>query len=209
VNGPAEVTTGVRRVLSRPAVYSAFQNMLGAERSRARICADHVRARPGDVIVDVGCGPAEILDHIDEGVVYHGFDLSEDYIAAARDRFGHRATFHCIDVNDLPSGAIPPCQVAIAIGLLHHLDDDAATGLIASLHARLAPGGRLITVDPAYWPAQPRAARALISRDRGQQVRTGEAYRALARSAFDDVELTRRDDLLRIPYSHAVLECVR
>ena len=196
-------------MLSHPAVYGAVQDLLGAERSRARLCADHLRVRPGDVVVDVGCGPAQILDHLPREIAYHGFDLSPAYIAAARARYGDRGSFHCADVGDLAATPLPPCNVAFAIGLLHHLDDRDARALLARLHDRLAPGGRLVTVDPAYWPGQSRIARSIIRRDRGQHVRTGPGYRALVEGVFPRVALVRRDDLLRIPYSHAILECTR
>jgi hypothetical protein len=58
-------------------------------------------------------------------------------------------------------------------------------------------------------PGQSRAARFLISKDRGQNVRSGEGYRDLALSRFDRVELIRRDDMLNIPYTHAILECTK
>jgi hypothetical protein len=99
--------------------------------------------------------------------------------------------------------------VAIAIGLLHHLDDEGARRLIANLHERLAPSGRLITFDCAYWPDQSPAARFLINKDRGQNVRNGDAYRDLAAPLFSHVELIRRDDLLNVPYTHAILECTK
>jgi SAM-dependent methyltransferase len=206
----AEITRGARAILSMPTVYSAFQNLLGARRVRRILCLDYIRARPGDVMVDVGCGPAEILEYIDTSSVrYIGFDLSQPYVDAARAAYGARATFHCADITRAPRDVIPPCQVAIAIGLLHHLDDDGAGRLISHLHERLAPGGRLVTFDPAYWPDQARVARFMISKDRGQNVRNGEAYRELAAPYFSRVKLKRRDDLLVIPYTHAILECTK
>jgi SAM-dependent methyltransferase len=205
----AQITDGIRSILSAPAVYNAFQNVLGARRVRKELCATYIRATPGDVLVDVGCGPAEILEYIDRGVEYYGFDLSQSYIDAASKQYGNRGHFRCADITLTPPDAIPPCQVAIAIGLLHHLDDDGAKRLIKHLHDRLAPGGRLVTFDCAYWPDQTRAARFMISKDRGQNVREGEGYRDLARSCFDKVELIRRDDLLNIPYTHAILECTK
>ncbi|WP_242109655.1 class I SAM-dependent methyltransferase [Luteimonas aquatica] len=205
----AQVTSGLRSVLSSPGVYSAFQTLVGATRLRKAICAEYIRANAGDILVDVGCGPAEILDHLDPSIRYHGFDLSQAYIDTAREQYGDRGQFHCADITQIADDAIPPCQVALALGLLHHLDDDGARGLIAHLYKRLAPGGRLITLDGGYWPSQSRAARWLISKDRGQNVRPGEAYRDLAAASFDRVELIRRDDLLNIPYSHAILVCTK
>lgn len=205
----AQITGGIRSILSLPAAYSAFQNLLGARRVRREICATYIKARPGDVLVDVGCGPAEILAYIDDGVRYYGFDLSPTYIDAALKQYGDRGHFRCADITLIPAGEIPPCQVAIAIGLLHHLDDEGARRLIACLHDRLASGGRLVTFDPAYWPDQHRAARFMISKDRGQNVRWGEQYRELATPIFANVQVVRRDDLLNIPYSHAILECTK
>lgn len=204
----AQITSGIRSVLSHPAAYSTFQNLLGARRVRRALCDQYIRAKAGDVLVDVGCGPAEILEHIDRGVQYYGFDLSSSYIDEAAARYGQRATFHCADITLIPADDIPPCQIAIAIGLLHHLDDAGATALIDHLHARLVPDGRLVTIDPAYWPNQSRFASFIIGKDRGQNVRRGEDYGALA-SRFAHVEVIRRDDLLNIPYSHAIMVCTK
>lgn len=205
----AQITKGIRRILSMPTAYSAFQNLIGAKRGRRILCQEYIRARPGDVMVDVGCGPAALLESIDPSVRYFGFDLSQPYIDAAQAAYGDRGTFRCADITQLPVDDIPPCQVATAIGLLHHLDDEGATRLLKNLHERLAPGGRLITFDGGYWPDQSRAARYLISKDRGQNVRAGDDYRALAAPIFARVELIRRDDMLNIPYTHAILECTK
>ncbi len=205
----AEITRGIRSILSRPDAYSILQNLLGARRVRKILCQQYIRAQPGDVLVDVGCGPSEILEHLDPDIQYIGFDLSQPYIDAAKATYGGRGAFHCADITKVGAGVIPPCQVAIAIGLLHHLDDAGARHLISNLHQRLAPGGRLITFDPAYWAGQARAARFMISKDRGQNVRDGDAYGELATPFFDKVELHRRDDLLNIPYTHAIMECTK
>lgn len=205
----AQITSGLRRILSIPQVYDLFQELVGATRSRRKVCSEHFRVRPGDRIVDVGCGTAQILAFFPRDIHYRGFDLDPGYIEAAQARYGDRAAFACADITTLPADAIPPCDLAIAFGVLHHLDDDGARALLANLYDRLAPGGRLVTIDPAFDPAQSALARALISRDRGQNVRDGEGYRALAPTAFAERRLTVRGDLLRIPYTHAVLECTK
>lgn len=205
----AQITSGLRSILSNPLIYDSFQNLLGARRHRRLICSDYIKARPSSIIVDVGCGTAMILDDLPKSITYYGFDLSQAYIDAATQRYGGRGQFSRKDITQLADNELPPCDVVIAIGLLHHLDDKDAAGLITSLHRRLAVGGRLITVDPAYWEPQSAIARFLISRDRGQNVRTGEAYKALVPNLYSRVNLFRRDNLLTIPYSHAVLECTK
>src|SRR5205823_7002829 len=94
-----------------------------------------------------------------------------------------------------------------ATGVLHHLDDKEAIDLFQVARAALKPGGKLITFDGCFCEGQSRIARYLLERDRGKFVRTAEAYVALARKAFENVEVTLRHDLLRLPYSHIIMKC--
>lgn len=205
----SQVTTGIRRILSNPVVYDAFQALVGADAARTRISAEYFRAAPGMVVVDVGCGTAETLKFLPAGVHYYGFDLAAPYIETARERFGDAGTFRCADVTLIGPDELPECNLAISFGVLHHLDDDGARNLLSHLHSRLAVGGRLVTIDPAFDSAQSRLARAVIRRDRGQNVRTAQEYLSLMPHAFDRREVTLRHDLLRIPYTHAIVECTK
>lgn len=204
-----QVTSGIRRVLSHSCVYDAFQALVGGASARRRICTEIFRAKAGTTIVDVGCGTAEILDFLPPGVRYFGYDIAQSYIDAATARFGERGSFRCHDVTLIGPDEIPPCDLAIAFGVLHHLTDDDARELLENLYDRLAPGGRLVTIDPALEDGQAWLARALIKRDRGQNVRSSPDYLALAPQRFHDRKLTVRHDLLRIPYTHAIVECAK
>ena len=94
------------------------------------------------------------------------------------------------------------------MGLLHHLSDEEALGTLHLAHDSLKPNGRLITIDPALGvEGQPRVARWLIERDRGQNVREPEHYLRLARSVFGKVDVEIRHDRLNVPYTHFIMKC--
>ncbi len=197
----------LRLLLGFPVVYSVFRRIIGSDAARMRYVATFIRAKPMDRVLDIGCGPGDMLHYLPP-VHYVGFDASEAYIARARRRFGHRGQFCCGLVN---SGTIlepHSFDIALAHGVLHHLDDGDASALFALAQAALRPGGRLITFDGCYAPNQSPLARWFVSRDRGRYVREVEEYRRLASSAFDRVQVTVRQDLLRIPYTHIIMECV-
>lgn len=204
-----QITTGVRSILSLPSAYSMTQNLVGAEHARAILARQYVRSESGQQLLDIGCGTAQILPHLPAGVRYVGVDLSQPYISAARRIHGERGEFHCVDVSSIEGGMFREFDIAMANGLLHHLDDDQARDMFTIAHAALRKGGRLITFDGCFAPHQSAAARFIIARDRGRNVRTAEQYVALARDVFDEVSVAVRDDLLRIPYTHAILECLR
>lgn len=204
----AERTTGLTRVLAWARAYELLQVFVGSNDSHRRFVAEHVRPGSGARLLDVGCGPGHILRALPTDVHYVGVDASADYIEAARRDWGHRAEFHCARADELDLGG-RRFDVVVAMGLLHHLDDAECAALIGFAQASLDPGGRLVTIDPTFAPGQARVARWLIGRDRGEHVRDTEGYQRLAGSTFPEVRAVTRDDLLRVPYTHAVLECSR
>ena len=206
----SQVTHGIRSILSHPAFYDLTQNILGAGRSRRKLVREYIRAKPDDQLLDIGCGTAELLPHLPEGLDYLGFDLSQPYIDAARKRYGDRGRFECMDIANFDDEAIKGgADIVLAIGILHHLDDDLAKALIATAWNKLKPSGRLITIDGTLTDDQSRVARTLILRDRGQNIRQPQEYRALASTVFASVQMTVRQDMLFVPYTHCILECTR
>jgi SAM-dependent methyltransferase len=195
-----------RAILSSPRAFRSFKQILFPARQQRRFVDRHIRAAEGDRVLDIGCGVADILDWLPE-VEYHGFDLSEAYIEAARSRYGSRGHFTCAAVSEMSLGELAGrCNIVIASGMIHHLDDEDALRLMQSAFAALEPGGRLVTFDGCFFEGQRPIARWLISRDRGEHVRALSDYVQLAERVFPEVESELYSDLLRIPYDHLVLE---
>lgn len=195
-----------RAILSSPRAFRWFKRILFPDRQQRCFVDRHIRAVDGDRVLDIGCGVADVLDWLPE-VDYHGFDLSEAYIEAARSRYGSRGHFTCAAVSKMSLGDLAGrCDVVIASGMLHHLDDEDALRLMRTAVTALRPGGRLVTFDGCFFEGQRPMARWLISLDRGEHVRASSDYLRLAERVFPEVESLVYSNLLRIPYDHLVLE---
>ncbi len=205
----AHTTSGLYALFSLPRFYSLYQSLVGGLAGRERVIREIVRPKPGDRILDIGCGPGDVVGFLPEGVEYVGFDQSETYIQAARKRFGHRATFHCERIAEKTLAEQGCFDMVLTFGVLQSLDDPEAEQLFHLASQALKPGGRLIVLDNCYVPDQSRVARWLISMERGRNVRDQEAYLRLARTAFSDVTATIYHDLFRVPYTIVILECRR
>lgn len=195
----------LRAKLSHPLVYNGYQRLLGGRRFHQRIVAEHLRPMPGWSLLDLGCGTGEILLHLPAGVRYLGVDSSARYIEYARTHHGQGGRFLLRPVGAALTRELGRFNLVLACGLLHHLADHQARDLFALARTVLTDRGRLVTVDPCYVPDQARLARLAISRDRGRNVRTPAQYQELA-STFSRLTVQVRHDLLRIPFTHLVME---
>lgn len=194
----AQITTGLRSLLTHPWVYKALQTAVGAGRFRRYFVDHYVRPRAGERILDIGCGPGEIVPYLPEDVEYVGYDISREYIEWARRRFPGRGEFYALPFGQSELPRHRPFDTAIVIAVLHHLDDDEARNLLALLKRAVRPGGRVITADPVSIEGQNPIAQMMVDWDRGQNIRYSDQYAALATPIFDHVD-AEVIDMGRIP----------
>jgi SAM-dependent methyltransferase len=160
-----------------------------------------VRAEAGMKVLDVGCGPADILAHL-PAVDYTGIDLNEKHIAFAQGRYGDRGRFIVGSASDDLNQQDGTFDIVNVSGLLHHLRDSECRILFTSLEKLLKPGGRVVTIDNVWLPQQRFIARTLIGMDSGLNVRTPEQYLHLLDKCDFEVESRIYQDLSRVPYDH-------
>jgi SAM-dependent methyltransferase len=192
---------GIKDLLAFVPIYVALQRSLGAHRLRYR-CIEELALQPGDCVLDVGCGPAYYVGRLPQGVRYYGFDTSARYIEYARRRFGGaNAEFRCEVFSERHLAELPPVKAVMLLGLLHHMSDDDSRRILSLTGRALAPGGRVISVDTCFEPAQGRLSRWMSENDRGEFVRTPEQYVWLARRSFGEVDGQVVSGATRIPSS--------
>jgi SAM-dependent methyltransferase len=182
----------------------------GGGRRQATLVRDYLRPTAGMRILDIGCGPGQMLRLMPQAD-YVGYDLNPVYVEAARRRFGDRAEFHCADATraDMNGGRF---DAVIANGLLHHLDDEGVDRLMEAAAAAIHPEGRVLTSDPTHLDGSSRLARWLIRHDRGRDIRRPEGYAELGRRQFAKVSVSVENQRMLPPlvpwrYPFAVMEC--
>jgi len=199
--------SGLLRCLKVPFLYDLFQGVVGANALRRRIIRNHVRPRSGDKVIDIGCGPARVLQSLPD-VEYLGLDIDPGYIAFARRTYGDKGTFVVGDTRSLRGDLrFKDADIVIAVSVLHHLDDEEAADCIRFAYDSLKRGGRLICHDACWVPNQGALSRYIMSTDRGRNIRTEQQYRQLAGKIFRNVHGWVDTKPMRIPYVTILLEC--
>ncbi len=200
-----QITTGIRSILSNPTMYEAVQRIMGAHSLRKYIVEQYVTPHKVERILDIGCGPADILSYLPD-IEYYGFDISEQYINEAKSKYGNRGVFSSEYLTSSDLDILPKFDMVILIGVLHHLDDADAANIIGLAHKALGAGGRLVTIDGCLVDGQNPIARKLIQLDRGQNIREEEGYYQLVKSTFKNIDVSIKHRAW-IPYTYCFMEC--
>lgn len=137
---------------------------------RRQLVHQALGARPGERILDIGCGPgfyvAELADLVGAGGAVVGIDPSADMLRLATKRCEGDAnvTFHEGPATSLPMSDAS-FDAALSVQVLEFVED--VDGALAEMHRILRPGGRLVVWDVDWstvsWHSAdaPRMARVL------------------------------------------------
>jgi 2-polyprenyl-3-methyl-5-hydroxy-6-metoxy-1,4-benzoquinol methylase len=113
---------------------------------RREECATIIRwldARPGERILDIGCGDGAYDNRIArKGAIVTGVDIHEDRLAAARRWFpGDRTSFHFMDAGrlDFPEASF---DKVLSLCVMEHLADDEL--VMRNVARTLKPGGLFV-----------------------------------------------------------------
>ena len=201
---------GLHRIFENSRVYAAFQNGLVRTGTWERLQPRFLAAitTPGARVLDIGCGPATFLSNFPSFPPdqYTGLDPNPAYIDTAKAVFP-QADLHVGTTSTVAEAISGTFDLAVAFGVLHHVDDAEAIRIAEFARDRLCPGGTFFALDPVFVPGQHPIARRLAASDRGQHVRDLDGYRELVAGVFGASAVTADalSGLLRVPYNHSAI----
>jgi len=119
--------------------------------------------RPGNRLLDVGCGRGHVLALLRERfprVSLFGIDLSRDMVRRARRRSSADVSIHRGDSRHLPYRS-EAFDVVISLASIKHWPDQA--GGVREMHRVLKPGGRILLLEADRLSSR-RASREFVRR---------------------------------------------
>jgi ubiquinone/menaquinone biosynthesis C-methylase UbiE len=121
---------------------------IGDARRRRAIVRSALAARPGERVLDVGCGPgfycAELLEDVGPSGTVVGVDGSAAMLGLAAARCGAGVDLHEADATSLPVDDAS-FDAVLSVQVQEYVPD--ITAALAELHRALRPGGRALVFD--------------------------------------------------------------
>lgn len=207
-----EDNSGLKRLLTNSRMYEFFQEyLLGGKEARKWLATRFWKLKGNESVIDIGCGPGLVLGCLPPEVDYLGIDISESYIRTARKRYSSRGTFFqgtALELINHDASRFGSADLVMCNGLLHHLSDEEAIEVLELSTRLLKPGGRLFCLEAVFLTRQTRLSEWFVARDRGRYVRSERQWKDLIRQVFPSYSTSIITGLIRIPYSHIVIECL-
>jgi ubiquinone/menaquinone biosynthesis C-methylase UbiE len=125
---------------------------LGKARALRKMTVEQALIKPGDSVLDVGCGTGEVTwlakTRAKEGKAY-GIDPAPEMIAVARSKAARKkldVDFRVGVIEALPF-ADSSIDVVTSSLMMHHLPEELKVRGLAEIYRVLKPGGRLLIAD--------------------------------------------------------------
>lgn len=125
--------------------YHSWETLEQAQQNKADFILDLINPKPGEKILELGCGWGAMLQRIYEATGdkdnLFGYTLSKEQIAYIKENHGFNVTFTNFITSSYPKEAFDKIY---SIGAWEHVRPHEIPGLLSKLYNALKPGGKLV-----------------------------------------------------------------
>ena len=191
--------------INSPLVYRIIQYIMSGTSFRNSIIKKNIK-KSNLKILDIGCGPAQILEQIPR-CDYYGYDIDQRSIQYAKKKYRKKNYhFYCKKFNKTEIKKLPKFDFVIFFGILHHLSNKEADKMLTLCKRIMKKNSKLLTEDPILVEKQNIIAKFLIEKDRGINVRQKKEYINLLKKHFKKIK-NKVTHQFFIPYTWFTTVC--
>ena len=173
--------------INNPLIYKIIQGVMSGTSFRNGIIKKNI-TKNNLKILDIGCGPAQILEHIPK-CDYYGYDIARRSIQYAKKKYYQKNYhFYCKKFNKTELKKLPKFDFIIFFGILHHLSNKEVHEILKLCKKIMKKNSKLLTEDPILLENQNVIAKFLIKKDRGLNVRDKQEYINLLKKHFKKIK---------------------
>ena len=198
----------IYNIISRPLPYMIIQKLSSGSSLRKNMVLKYIKKKNQFNILDIGCGPAEILDVLPK-CNYYGYDVDKDSINYAKKKYLEKnINFYCKKFSIKDINKLPKFDYVLLFGIMHHLNDDECIKLFKLIKKVLKKKAKILVKDPVLDKRQNFIAKYFIENDRGNNVRYSYQYVKLIKTSFKKIKSSTTFQKF-LPYTWHSMVCDR
>ena len=177
----------IYNLINNPLIYKIIQGVMSGTSFRNSIIKKNI-TKSNLKILDIGCGPAQIIEHLPQ-CDYYGYDIDQRSIQYAKKKY-YQKNFHfyCKKFNKTELKKLPKFDFIIFFGILHHLSNKEVHEILKLCKKLMKKNSKILTEDPILLENQNIVAKFLIKKDRGLNVRKKREYLGLLKKHFKKIK---------------------
>ena len=178
-----QIISGIRSILSNPLFYIFFHKITNVYKHKTDPFVQVINKNKNKIkVLDIGCGPCEILELLKDNIEYYGIDTNKRYIDYAKKKYKRRGFFINEEFSKKLNKKLPKFNYVIMCGLIHHLDEKQINLILKNLRKNINKKTLILTLDPLYTENQNYLEKKIMGADRGQNIRNEKEITNLFRN---------------------------
>jgi SAM-dependent methyltransferase len=205
---PGKIVTYGHKFLANKFCYDSFQSIVGSYSFKNEFLRDCFSSFEGSAVLDLGCGTGIAANFASADVEYYGIDVSAQYIDKVLDRKSDAKVFigSVSDIKPYDSVRLAHTDLALALGLFHHIDDYEMMKCLENLRSSMSTGSVLKSFDPVIDNSTTKVAAWVARNDRGQNLRSVDELCSIFEQFSFKVRSRIERNVIRIPVDLVVCE---
>ena len=194
----------MKNLLNIPEVFNFYEKLVGDRKYKKFISKHFLEISSNHSVLDVGCGPGNLIPFLPENIDYTGVDISKKYINYAKKKYKDKS-FICSSATEI-SIQDKKFDSIIVDSVFMSLSDESAKIVTKITHSLLKPNGTLFLMDGCYVDNGNFWANLLLSQERGNNIRREQNYREILSNFFLEIHSEIHTNLYSIPYTKILLK---
>lgn len=194
------------KYISKSNIYLLIQKIMSATKIREEFVYTLVKNKRNLNVLDIGCGPANILRKLSL-INYYGYDIDINHINYAKKKFANKNfKFFNKIFSKKEIYILPKFDFVLLLGIIHHLDNKNFKKILILIKKVLKKNGKLLILDNVLTKDQNLIAKFLIKMDKGKNVRSLEKYKSFLQKNYL-IEKIKIKNQKFIPYTWLTIYC--
>jgi len=196
----------MKRILRIPQVYEFYINLIGGKKFFKNYADNFLAIKENQSVLELGCGPGNIIHFLPQKINYIGLDLNNDCINYCKKLF---PSFDFL-IKDIASDFEfnQKFDVIFSEGVMACLSDEQIENMLKNIYKHSKKDSRIVLSDMNFCSKNSKIQNFFLKRERGKNLRSTQDFLNIYKKFSDWLEIVEVIEIrkaFKIPNSKVIV----